>query len=51
MLPARVSVHHICAWYPQRPGKDIRSPGTGRTDSCEPACGYWELNQGLLEEQ
>lgn len=25
--------------------------GVGITDSCEPPCGYWELNQGPPEEQ
>ena len=31
--------------------KGFRSPGTGVIDSCEPPCGYWESNSGLLEEQ
>ena len=26
-------------------------PGTGATDDCEPACGCWESNPGLLEDQ
>lgn len=26
-------------------------PGTGVTDGCKPACGYWELSLGLLQEQ
>lgn len=25
--------------------------GHGVTDGCEPPCGFWELNPGLLEEQ
>jgi hypothetical protein len=29
----------------------VGSPGTEVTDSCEPPCGYWELNLGPLEEQ
>lgn len=32
-------------------GEGVGSPGTGVTDSCELACGYWELNPGALEEQ
>ena len=30
---------------------DVGSPGTGVIDSCEPPCGYGELNPGPLEEQ
>lgn len=26
--------------------KDIKSPGTGVRDDCEPLCGCWELNLG-----
>ena len=36
---------------PRRPEKDIKYPGTGVTDNCEPPCGCWELNLGPLQEQ
>ena len=29
----------------------FRSPRSGVVDSCEPPCGYWELNPGSLQEQ
>ena len=29
----------------------IRFPEAGVTGGCELSCGYWELNQGSLEEQ
>jgi hypothetical protein len=33
-----------------RPEIGIGMPETGVTDDCEPQCGCWELNLGLLEE-
>lgn len=32
VLPACLSVYHLCAWCPQRPEEDI---GFEVTDSCE----------------
>ena len=29
----------------------VGSSGTEGTDNCEPPCGGWELNLGLLQEQ
>ena len=37
--------------FPQKPEKSIRASGTGVTDHCEPSCGCWELNLGLLKKQ
>jgi len=31
--------------------RDVRSPGPGLTDGCEPPSGYWEQKLGLLKEQ
>jgi hypothetical protein len=45
ILCALVFYLHICLC------EGVRSPVTGVTDSCEPPCGYWELNPGLLDEQ
>lgn len=28
----------------------VRSPGTGGISDCEPPCGCWTLNSGLLQE-
>lgn len=39
VLPALVSVYHMCAWSVQRPEEGTRSPGNGITDACELACG------------
>lgn len=30
-LPEYMSVHHMCAWCPQRPEEGDGSPGTGAT--------------------
>ena len=49
-LPTCMYIHHTYDWCLQSP-EDIRSPGTGVTHSCELPCGYWELNQGPLQEQ
>ena len=50
-LPAYMSVHHMCAWCPQKPEEGVRSPGTGGTDGCELLCGSWEWNADSLQEQ
>ena len=40
---------YVCV--PSVPEKDIRSPETGVTESCELPCGCWESNPGPLKEQ
>lgn len=45
------SVHHFCAWDPQRPEVYVRSFGIGKKDSCELFCWCWESNLSPLEEQ
>lgn len=42
-----------CAQYacPERPGEDVRSPGTEVMDSCELSYGCWQPNLGSLQEQ
>ena len=44
-----IYVYHVHGWYLWKSEKG--SLGTGITDSCEPPCGCWELNLGLLPEQ
>jgi hypothetical protein len=46
-LPSRVSVHHMCAWWPRKSEEDDTSPGAGR----ELPSGGWDLNLGPLPEQ
>lgn len=36
LLRACMPLQHMHAWYPQKPGKGIRCPGTGVRD-------HWEL--------
>lgn len=43
--------YHVHAWCLKRPEDGIRYHETGVTDSCESACGFWELNSGSLEDQ
>lgn len=43
-LPQCMSVYHAHARCPQRPEEGIGSPGMSY--SCEPPCGFWELNLG-----
>lgn len=31
--------------------EEVKASGTRVTDDCEPLCGFWESNPGLLEEQ
>jgi hypothetical protein len=38
-------------WCLQRPEESNRSPETRITDCCEPSCGSWELNSGLVGKQ
>lgn len=37
--------------YPQKPEEGTRSNGTGVTEVCKPACAYWELSLGPVQEQ
>lgn len=46
-LPPCVSVSYL----PARLEKANRSPETGVTDSCEPACRCWKLNSSSPEKQ
>lgn len=32
---------HVCL-----PEEDVKAPGTGIIDDCEPSCGRWELSTG-----
>lgn len=48
ILPVYMSVHHKCAWCPQRSEEVIRSLGTEVIDGCEAP--FWELNHGPLEK-
>jgi hypothetical protein len=50
ILPASLSVHHMCAWCPGRSEEGIGFPRTGVTDSHELLCGSWELSLAPLEE-
>ena len=47
-LPTWISVHCVHVWCPQRPKKVLTPPGTGVRNGCEPPCGCWDLNLGLL---
>ena len=51
VLSTCMSVHHVCAWCLKKPEDDVRTHGTGVTDSCEPPDVCWELNPGPLEEK
>lgn len=50
VLPARMFVHHMPAWWPQKPEDSVSSLGSGVIDSCKPLWGYKELNLGLPQE-
>lgn len=45
-----MSVHHVCALPVEARGRH-QVPVIGVIDSCEPQCGCWKHNLGLLEEQ
>ena len=51
ILPACISVHCNHAWYSLRSEEDIRFPGTGVTDACEPPCECLELDPAPQEGQ
>lgn len=44
VFPTFMSVHHMHAWYMQRPQEGIGSPGTGLSDGFDFSCRYWQLN-------
>lgn len=50
ILPAFMSVYHVCNLFPRRSEKGISGSGTRVVDACEPLCGCWEPNIGPLQE-
>lgn len=32
-LPVHMAMHHVCIWYPQKPGEGVRFRSTGNTVS------------------
>lgn len=51
VLSTCVSIYHRHAWCLWKTKEGIRSPGAGVTEGCEPPCGCWEQNLGLLESK
>lgn len=51
ILPACLSVHHMCAKWLWMPGEGIGIPRTRATDGCDLPSWFWEQNPDLLEEQ
>lgn len=51
VLPACISLHHVCGWYLWRPEESVRSSGKGVTEGYESLCGCWELNPDPLQGQ
>jgi hypothetical protein len=47
ILPACMSVHHLCTWCLRR-WEEHQSLGTGVMGPCEPPSGFWELNPDPL---
>lgn len=47
-----VCTQYVCAYGGQlrESEKGVRSHGTSVTEGCELQCGYWERNQGSLQE-
>lgn len=48
VLPACMSVQHVCDWFWQRLETDVDSL---ELDVCELPSRFWELSSGFLEEQ
>lgn len=46
VLPARLSLYHLCAWCPWKPVEGVKCPGTGVK-----GVGVEESNPGPWEEQ
>ena len=51
IFPVYTCVYCVCAWCLWKTEEDIRYPGTGIVDGCEPCYRYQELNPGLLHDQ
>jgi hypothetical protein len=51
VLPECMSMCHVCVQCPWGLKGGIRSPGTRVTDDFEAPYGFWDSNQGPLEEQ
>ena len=45
ILPACMSVHHVCAWCLWRSEDDVGSSGAGDTSVCEVPCECRDSNQ------
>lgn len=43
-------VYYVWIWFPWKPEKGLGFPGSVVINGCEPPCGFWELNTGLLQE-
>lgn len=49
VLHARMSVHHMRAYYPWGSEEGVRSLGYGATVGCEPPYSFWKWNPNPLE--
>lgn len=49
ILPACISVQHLCAWSLWRSKSGIRSPGTPIAGACDPLCRCWKLAPSLCK--
>lgn len=45
-----VYVLHVCR-IPWKSEEDIKCHGTRVRGNCEPPCGFWEPNPGILQDQ
>jgi hypothetical protein len=50
VLLACMPVYFVCTWGLQSSEESPVPLGVGVTSSCEPSCGYWELNLDPLQE-
>jgi hypothetical protein len=44
VLPACMSVYHVCAWCPQGSEDGAEFTAAGVVGGCKPLCGCWEPN-------
>lgn len=51
ILPSPVYVFHMCTWYPQRPEKTIRSPGTVVIGDYNLSWWSWELSLEPVQKE
>ena len=51
VLPACMSVHHMCVWCACKLEQGVRVPGTRIADNWELPGGCWGWNPGPLKEQ